>query len=306
MGFHFFLVYLRRKFLRSSYLLVFVFLLSVFFGLGTIDFSDHRLHVSFLDVGQGDAILIRSPEGKIVLVDGGPGTKIASAIGKKMFFIKPEMEMIILTHPHADHVSGLVYILENYKVKNIVYEREDYQTDVFQKFSAAVAEEQKEGAKVYSPAAGDVFRLGGTTIEILWPPKESNRRVLGLSTPKNPNDRSVVARLSYGSFDLFLPGDQETDEAQVMLSNTAQLDPVEVLKVAHHGSINGLYETILDQLAPTLAVISVGKDNAYGHPHRQTLDLLGKAGVKTWRTDLDGTIEVVSDGQKWSVKKDKR
>lgn len=241
------------------------------------------LTISFYDVGQGDAILITKGETQI-LVDGGPNERILSYLGEDLPPWDREIELMVLSHPHADHLTGLLSVLERYTVERILFYQVAYDTKGYQKFLEAIKE---EGAVIWRGEQGVVMEISGMELKVLWPSE-------GFSDA-NINNTSVVLTLSFREFDVLFLGDAEK-EAQFKLSSITP--EVEVLKVAHQGSANAAYEPLLRKASPEVAVISVGK-NQYGHPHHDTLHLLEQLGATVLRTDLSGTIKLMSDGNKF-------
>lgn len=295
MGGRHFLIFIFRKLFRVRYLLVLLFLLALSYFLALSKLPDGLFHADFLDIGQGDAILLVNRKNQTVLVDGGPaGAEVERLLNERLPWGKRDLDLVILTHPHADHVAGLTAVLQKFRVANIAFNSQNYDTQTFARFLSLAAEQKSRGARVFSVSRGDLLTLSDLKILILWPPRANYHDA-------NPNNESIVALASEANFDLLLPGDQETTEAEKMMAR-GPLTPVEVLKVAHHGSSNGLNEKLLNELQPQLAVISSGRGNPYGHPHPSTLNLLREFKIPTRRTDLNGTIEVISDGQKWSFR----
>lgn len=240
------------------------------------------LTIDLCDVGQGDSILITKGETQ-VLVDGGPNDDVLSCLGRDTSPWDRKIELMILTHPHADHVTGLLSVLERYQVERVLLYPVAYDTKVYQKFLDAIEE---EGAVILKGVSGTVIEFSGLRLKVLWPQD-------GFSDA-NVNNSSIVLAVSYGEFDALLLGDAEKEVQIRFVSVTSE---VEVLKIAHQGARDGLYEPLLEQTSPELALISVGADNSYGHPHASVLGLLNQLGVTTLRTDLSGTIRVMSDGR---------
>lgn len=239
------------------------------------------LLVRFYDIGQGDSMLIEKGAVQI-LIDGGPNDRILTHLGRDLLPWDREIELLVLTHPHADHLSGLISVMERYEIRKILYFPSIYDTVGYKKFQELV---KNEGAEVLSGQAGGEIKVGELSLQILWP--TANFR------SNNVNNESLVMLLDYQDFEVLLLGDAEKD-IQSRLS--VNID-IEVIKVGHHGSSNGSYEPLLRASAPELAVILVGADNRYGHPHKQTLDLFDKIRIPILRTDLNGTITVGSDGR---------
>lgn len=263
-------------------LLVLLWALSFRFASGSP--GKPLLTLNFYDTGQGEAILIEKEEIQI-LIDGGPDDEILSHLGQDLPPWDRKIELVILTHPHADHVTGLLSVLERYQVERILFYPVVYETKVYQKFLKAIRDEE---ATIWRGKRGTKIELSGVSFRILWPQD-------GFSDA-NINNASVVLSLTFGEFDALLLGDAER-EAQVRF--VSLVPEVEVLKVAHQGAWDGVYEPLLKQASSEVAVILVGAKNRYGHPHQLTLDLLGKLGMTILRTDLSGTIKVMSDGKKF-------
>jgi len=269
---------------------------------------DQKLHVIFCDVGQGDAILITHGQTQ-VLVDGGPGDQVLTCLADHLPYWDRQLEMIILTHPDADHLTGLIDVIKRYDVKQFVLNNVIKDTAAFWAFREVVL---AEGAPIYSPEANEQIKLGLMKFQALWPssdsdpgseqtydPGSSKEQVLGVASEvKKINETSIVSLLSFGNFDVFLSGDIGFDTEKKLSLNSLPL--IEILKVPHHGSRYSSSEDFLAKVNPDLAVISVGR-NSFGHPTDEVLERLAGAGAKVLRTDQDGEIEIVSDGRAWQV-----
>ncbi|MEI7809943.1 MAG: ComEC/Rec2 family competence protein [bacterium] len=276
-------------------LIIAILLLVVVVYLFYLDWqnSHRQFTFSMLDVGQGDGLFIESPTGTQVLVDGGPPKKILNELSKVMPPFDKSIDAIFITNPDADHIGGLIDVLKNYKV-GMVFEPgtisssktyENLETEIKNKNIPDILE--KRGMKI------DLG--GGAVLNILFP----DRDVSSWAT----NDGSMVARLTYGKTSIMLTGDAPMKTEQIILSENSKQDlQSEILKVGHHGSRGSSSTEFVQAVAPKYALISVGKDNKYGHPHKETLDTLSQFGVKVFRTDLFGTIILKSDGQKESFK----
>lgn len=276
----------KTEILKKPVFWLFLFLVLIWAGI--FQLPDNKLHLVFCDVGQGDAILIYRGSTQI-LIDGGPNQSILNCLSSHLPFWDREIEMVVTTHPEADHISGMIDVIERYSVKQFVVNSLGKESAVFQEFQNSVL---AENADVYFPKTGDRINLGPLRLTVLWPQSQEN--VLGATTiERGINDTSVVLKLSFGEFDALLTGDISTKvESQLDLTD------IEVLKVAHHGSKYSTGEEFLKQIQPELAVISVGK-NSFGHPTEEVLKRLSNQAIKLLRTDQEGEIEVVSDGKKW-------
>lgn len=250
---------------------------------------DGRLHVAFLDVGQGDAIFVTTPAGEQILVDGGPSpTALLGSLGKQMPFWDRSIDLLILTHPDSDHLNGLPDLLERYRV-GLVLQAAGLEEDgpAYEQWRELIA---RQGIPLQGVSAGARIETGdGLTLEVLNPP-------VGAEGGKmNDNDSSVVVRLVSGRVSFLLTGDAGEQAEGWMLSSGRSLGSV-VLKVSHHGSDGASSTPFLEAVRPQLAVISVGEGNRFGHPAPGVLERLGAVGAQVFRTDEQGTVEVATDG----------
>ncbi|MEK6192327.1 MAG: ComEC/Rec2 family competence protein [Chloroflexota bacterium] len=263
-----------------------------------LTWPDGRLHLTVLDIGQGDAILIETPDGSTALIDAGVDPDLTlRRIGQALAFHEREIEVVILTHPHQDHLGGLGEVLRRYEVGLFVDGGRPLHGDPHHHVLAAAQHEP--GARVTAAGAGQVIPLGREAeLEILFPTADDIARPL---PDGDINNASVVALLRYGRFSALLTGDAEAP-IEALLADRGLLRPVDVLKVGHHGSDSGTTEAFLAVVQPSVAVISAGVDNQYGHPHRSTLENLEQVPELTvYRTDRDGDVEVVTDGRAYWV-----
>ncbi|MFQ6014686.1 MAG: DNA internalization-related competence protein ComEC/Rec2 [Anaerolineae bacterium] len=253
---------------------------------------DGYLHVSFLDVGEGDAIFIQTPSGQKLLIDGGPSpTVLMSALGRRLPFWDRTLDLVVLTHPNDDHLAGLIPVLERYQVRHILDTGQNAQTPSYERWWELIRE---KGIPTYQARSGVLVDLGGgLRLELLHPPSR-----LMVDTDSDVNNNSAVLRLvaSYASF--LFTGDIEVEAEKVILGSGQELRSL-VLKVPHHGSNSSSSVSFLRAADPQLAIISVGADNRFGHPSPEVLDRL--AGYRILRTDQQGDIEVVTDGERYWV-----
>src|SRR4030042_2374295 len=258
--------------LAAGFLIIAVF--SIFNNL-----PDGKVHIKFYDVGQGDSIFIRTPAGHKILVDGGPDNKVLSYLGEDLPFWDRSLDLVISTHPHSDHLTGLLEVLKRYKVKKVLLGKMSHTTDQYLEFLKLIKD---RGVPTDSPKKGDKISLDDdVNLKFLSPKGYSGEETdLNLS--------SLVFLLSFRDFEVLLTGDA-SKESQPYGQNLGQID---VLKVPHHGSKDALDSNFLKTLKPKLAIISVGKDNRFGHPAQNTLETLENLRVETLRTDLDGTVEI--------------
>ena len=255
--------------------------------------KDGLLKVYFLDVGQGDAMFIEAPNGNQVLIDGGPDGKVLSELGKIMPFYDHDINLIALSHPQEDHAAGLIEVLKKYDVKNILWAEGEYNSPIFGTWREAVKD---ENAEEIDAVAGKTIDLGnGVILMVLFPTNSTSG-----SFVKNPNDNSVVIMLEYKENGFLFTGDAEAAIERKLVGMGTDLKE-DVLKVGHHGSNTSTTEGFLSKIKPQVAVIEVGAKNRYGHPRKEVLSRLDMNNTKYYRTDNDGTIKIISDGQNFQI-----
>jgi competence protein ComEC len=260
---------------------------------------DDKLHVSFLDVGQGDAILIQTPHGQDILIDGGPDPqKINLELGEKLPFWDRTIDLVVCTQPQADHVTGLVEVLQRYKVKQVLDPSIPYETSIYQEWLRLI---EDKGIEYNIARAGQEIDLGnGVKLEVLNPPA-----TLWEGTSDDVDNNGVVLKLSWGQVSFLFTTDIREEVEFELIGQRANLKST-VLKVAHHSSKTSTSQQFLAVVDPEAAVISVGADNPFGHPSPEVLErLIYRLGEdNVYRTDEDGTIEFITDGEKLWVKAD--
>jgi competence protein ComEC len=255
--------------------------------------GDGLLHVYFLDVGQGDAIFIQSPNGIQVLIDGGPDNSVLQELGRIMPFHDYSIDMIVLTHPHADHLRGLIEVLKNYKV-GLVLE------NVIPCDSAECSEWNlvKREAETVQAEAGKAADLGnGIKLKVIYARQPDVRA----DAAKNAHDYIVIAKLEYANESVLFMGDAEK-KIERILTATADVR-ARFLKIGHHGSKTSTTAEFLDAVKPLAAFIELGAGNKYGFPHPDVVGRLENRGIKYYRTDMDGTVELVLDSENYEVVK---
>jgi len=262
-------------------------------GLTLASRPDGRLHLFALDIGQGDAILVVAPTGETALIDGGPDPDLTlRRLGERLPFWQRRLDVLVLTHPHEDHLAGLLPALERFEVGAVIDPGRAYDNPSYPRFLALAAHEPD--AVVRQARAGDVIRLGpAARLRVLYPGPDD----LAAALPEDDiNNASVVLLLESGGFRALLTGDAEAPVERLLLER-GLLGRVDVLKVGHHGSDSSTLPEMLAVVRPAVALISCGETNEYGHPHAITLEHLATVpGLRLRRTDLEGTLEVVADG----------
>lgn len=253
--------------------------------LAVMGLPDGRLHLWYLDVGQGDAILMRLPAGEWILNDGGPDGSVVNWLSREMPFYERTIDLVVLSHPHADHLDGLVEVLKRYRVKNIMMTGVNYDFVGYDKLKELVA---AQGLKVIYVSGKSDYRFGKVGLDMIYPVEDLRGRVMN-----NLNNSSIVYRLIYGKFVAFFSGDLEMGkEAEVLQDGGLHLK-ADILKAGHHGSKTSNTGEFLKRINPQWAVISCGVANQFGHPDAGTLARLWEIGARVFRTDIDGTVEVV-------------
>ena len=240
-------------------------------------------------MGQGDGILIKSPEGHYALIDGGPSKKVVYELSNDVPFFDKTIEMSFISHPHADHITGLIEALRNYNIDRVFTNKIDYGTP---EVNTLKGEIDSQNIKSYPFIQGDKIRLGSIEIKSLWPPKDFDC--------SNINECSMVLLISYNDFCAYLTGDATSDMQSRLVQGNLKQCPV--LKIAHQGAKDGLNQQFLGKVSPKVGVISVGENN-FGHPSEETLKILEEKNIRILRTDELGTIEIISNGEQWKVLK---
>jgi competence protein ComEC len=267
-------------------------LLVVLASVAALQMPDGHLHVHFLDVGQGDAIFIQCPNGQQILVDGGPSpSTLLSHLGRRMPFWDHSLDLVVLTHPEEDHVGGLMEVLTRYDVGLVLDSGQQCASATCEAWRSLIEDRM---VPYRTAEAGMGLNLDeGLRLDVLHPQAE-----LMTGTTSDMNNNSLVLRLQYGHFSLLLAADIMAEAERTLLSSGQPLDSL-VLKVPHHGGDTSLTLPFLQAVDPELAIISVGADNRFGHPDQVTLEKLG--GIDTYRTDRQGSVEIVTDGQRYWV-----
>jgi competence protein ComEC len=257
---------------------------------------DARLVVTALDVGQGDSILVEGPRGGRLLLDGGPDPdRLLTVLDRHVPPWDRRIDLVILTHPHEDHVAGLALLLERYRVAGIAENGMLGSGPGDTAFRERLA---TMGITTSRLAAGDRLSFDGIRAEVRWPIAQ-DVPTRSPSDGRRVNDTSVVLDLRFGQRRVLLTGDIEDDvDPRLLAMGIASGDrPLDVLKVAHHGSGSATSDAWLDALRPRVALVSAGSGNRYGHPAPRTMRRLDARGVRVLRTDLDGDLEVSTDGR---------
>lgn len=260
--------------------------------VNNIKLSESPLEIHFIDVGQADSILIKS-DGKSMLVDAGNNddAKIITDYLKNQNV--EELEYIIGTHPHEDHIGSLDTVINNFDIKNVIMPKKATTTKTFEDVVTAI---ENKNLSITLPKVGDKYKIGNGEFTIIAPVKEDYG--------SNLNNYSVGILLVYGENRFIFTGDAEKVAEEDILNTNINID-ADLIKIGHHGSSTSNHDDFLDKISPDVAVISCGTGNSYGHPHQEVLEELSQREIEVYRTDLQGNIIVTSDGKELSVKTQK-
>jgi len=260
--------------------------------------EERVLEVIFFDVGQGDAIFIQTPQKHQILIDGGSDGIVLEKLGRILPFWDKSLDLVILTHPDKDHMGGLVRVLERQNVQNVLWTGVQKDTQVYEAWEDAIAEERREGANIQ--LVKENVRISWSKdprayIDILYPMKIED---IGAS---EINDTSIVSKLVFGETSFLFTGDISKKIESKFVEQHTDID-VDVLQIAHHGSNTSSGEKYLVAASPDLGIIQVGNKNRYGHPHKDVLARIARLRIPVLRTDQNGDIIVRSDGNSLYVK----
>ncbi|EOU2127375.1 ComEC/Rec2 family competence protein [Clostridium perfringens] len=279
----------KKKKIISSIIGIIVVLLAGYFGIDLTQDSkvpkDSELMISYMDVGQGDAAYIKV-NGNDILIDAGPRSNSKELLEQLKAKNIDDFELVIATHPHEDHIGGMVDVFKEYEVKAFYSPKITHTTKTYENLVKAVKD---EGLKTKELKGGMVIDLGEVAKFEVFTPQKSEYEEL--------NDYSPIMKLSFGDTSYLFTGDAEKlaeEEALAKYKNSLDSD---VIKFGHHGSSSSSSNAFIEAVSPKYGIISCAKDNKYGHPHRETLDIIKKYNIKTFRTDTDGEIILTSDGK---------
>lgn len=252
---------------------------------------EERMDVYVLDVGQGDSSLIQTPNNITVLIDGGPDNTVLPALGEYLPFHQRYIDYVILTHPHADHVTGLVEVLRRYKVGKVIMTGVAHSSADYRAFLTEIQEQNIPVMIIEKP---EHLQLGDVVLEFVAPLES----YAGVENVHNLNNTSIITRVVYDDVAFLFPGDAEKEEELEVVSSGQELQ-AQVLKLGHHGSSTSSTKIFLDAVQPEVGIVSAGIDNDFGHPHERILSRMKQYGISVARTDFDGDIHLVTDGKEY-------
>ena len=239
--------------------------------------------VYFFDVGQGDSIFIQAENGNQILIDGGPGDVVLAQLGTILPFYDRTLDMVVLTHPDADHLNGLVEVVKRYKPKMVLETGILHDTVQYEEWRRLLEE---KNIPIIHVETGELFSVAdGLSIRVLFPFRNQEGK-----KPKAVNETSVVLRLDYGEVSFLFTGDIEAKTERMLSIVEREAIDVDVLKAAHHGSKTSSIAEFLKAVSPDAAIISVGRNNRYGHPSSEVIDRFQEFGIPVHRTDISGAV----------------
>lgn len=283
---------MKNNFYKSFVLLIIFFVFG--FAYFVVNFqSENNLEVDFLDVGQGDSILIKSPFGQNILIDGGEGKKVIKELAQTLPWWDRTIDLMVLTHPHSDHVGGLNEVIKRYKVDKILYSGVLHTAPDFLNWLELV---QQKNIPLFIIDHPQKINLGeDCTFDILYPLDS----LVG-KTVNNLNDTSLVTRLDCMDEDFLFMGDVEIEVEKELLEKYTDLS-ARVLKIGHHGSDTSSTIDFLEAVRPEIAVIQVGEDNQYDLPSYRIVKRIERLGVRIYRNDKDGLIKMIKKSNKLTI-----
>lgn len=267
------------------------------YGVWNIN-SQKFLEIVFFDIGQGDAIFIQTSQKHQILIDGGPDSTILEKLTREMPYYDRTIDLIILTHSEHDHIAGLIEVLKSYKVENVLWTAVAHSAKENQKWRDLI---EKEKTNIIIAQAGQKIIIESDKqeqiyFEILWPFDSLEEKEM-----KNINNTSIVSRLVFKNNSFLFTGDIFKSIEKKLIKNEIFLDS-DVLKIGHHGSKTSSSLEFIQAVSPEIAVIQCGRNNRYGHPHKETLAILEKFDIIVLRTDKEKDIKIISDGNNLRLK----
>ncbi len=278
--------------LSLLFVVLLLFIMNLFAFFAIYDSHSGLLQVTFLNAGQGDAILIKGPSGEKILVDAGPsGPSLLKALSRHLYFWERDFDLVIASHADKDHIAGFLDFFKYYKSRYVSHPRflQNKENDLSESLILSLARQRNFGAKFLDLRRGDIISFkDGLSIEILYPTKEFKS--------KNSNKNSLVIRVVYGNNSFMLTGDLPKQDEEIIAFFDREKLKSDVLKLAHHGSQTSSSRAFLAFVNPGFVVVSAGRGNRYGHPHKEVLQRVKKQGAQilyTW----DGDVTFLSDGE---------
>lgn len=269
--------------------------LSVLFFLNFVSANKNsdKLRVSFFDVGQGDSIFIQTPNKKDILIDGGPNNAVIKKLGKAMPFWDKTIDLIIITHPHSDHISGLIEIIKKYEIKEIFYTGVLYNSETYAELLRQIKQNKIKLIEINQQQELTLDK--NLKLKILFPNENLREKNI-----ENLNNTSMVVKLIYDENSFLFAADAEYEVEQILLENNTDIK-ADLLKVGHQGASDSSSLKFLQKVSPQIAIISVGENNKFGHPSLRVIRRLEKLGAKVFRSDQNGDIKIIANGKNYKI-----
>ncbi len=286
-----------NKFERAK---IFFLYITIFFTFLAIYFAfdlapKNNLQISFLDVGQGDSILLQTPRGGKILIDGGRDKKVLQELGRTLPLLSKNIELVIATHDDADHITGLLDVLKKYQVKVLLYPLPNSTSGLSQELIKITKERNVKVVHAIKPMI--IKTEDGVILKILFPVKNMDSEIsVGSYLEVAGNDASIVTQIIFGEIKILLTGDLPQTGEKFLVNKYGESLKSNILKLGHHGSDSSSNPEFLQIVKPEVAIVSAGKNNSFGHPHRSVVELVEKFGIKILRTDELGTINLFTNG----------
>lgn len=285
-----------NSFSRLKAPLLFLVVCVIAVGIWTFQAKEpNTLRLWFADVGQGDGIIIRTPDQSTIIVDGGPSRSFLKDVDQRVPINDKDIDLLVATHPDADHIVGLVPLLESGRVRNVLINRVEKETAVYKKILELIATRR---IPTIEAAAGQVYTFGDVSFTVLWPDPVRLPGLLGKKV--DYNIASIILHVQHGENDFLLTGDAAIPVEEALVASNSIPD-VEVLKAGHHGSRTSTGTKLLQAAKPEYSILSVGAKNRYGHPTAEAINRLQQVGAQIFRTDQQGTILVESGNNQLQI-----
>lgn len=282
---------MNRKYI-SVVILCFIFFFCLILWEYSIQSQIHsELQVSFLDVSQGDAIFIQTPNGTQILVDAGAQGAILSPLQKVMPQGDKTLDMVVMTHPDADHIGGFADVFAEYTITTALVSGADGTSTLYRELRQILEKKHVKQIVAYTDTTILLDDVQQITLDILFPDQSVKQW--------ETNEGSIISRLVYGNTSVLLMADAPVETEKILVATYGERLVSDILKVGHHGSNTSTSELFLDTVSPQVAIISAGLNNRYGHPHQEVMERLIERGIEIRETSVDQTITYFSDGRLW-------
>ena len=278
-----------KKLLRNFY--VSLGILALLIILGFANLPSQNLEITFLDVGQGDAILVKTPQNQKILIDAGPAGKILPPLSEELSFFERKIDLAIITHPDTDHIAGFTEILKRFDVENILLTGVEHETEWYAEILRQI---DKQQIPIILADSRNDLKFGEVIFDIFWPEKNLTGKFV-----EDANAASISLRIIFGETAMILTGDLDVDSEKEILQTSQNL-AAQVLKLGHHGSKTSSSAEFITAVNPKIVMISAGAENRFGHPNPEVLERVKN--LQILETAKKGSVKLISDGVVWRVK----